>query len=146
MGGERIMTDLSHTHYNPYGSPRQVPGTLIGCSDSTAHDPRDSEIFADYMYAPRLVPSHDTGLPHESEAAVLTAFRENYNKSLVPVITDVVPDEEHTVRVSITARTLDGRWHTTEWGLRSDGEWFRIPKNPHPGYEHWPAFCPNCGY
>ncbi|MER6605697.1 hypothetical protein ABT282_07225 [Streptomyces sp. NPDC000927] len=66
----------------------------------------------------------------------------------VKAITDVVADPEYTYRVKITNRTLcsgDGpTWHTEEWGLRG-GQWCST-FNPHPGYEHWPAFCPNCGY
>jgi hypothetical protein len=145
MGGA-VVSGPTHTHYDSYGPPRQVPGTLIGCSDSNAHDPSHSEIFADYMYAPRLVPSHDTGLPHAAEVAVLTAFTERRDASLTPVITDVVTDEKYVVRVSITTRTLEGVWRTEEWGLHADGRWLCIQKNPHPGYAHEPPWCANCGY
>jgi hypothetical protein len=52
--------------------------------------------------------------------------------------------------VRVSARTLyDGgegpMWADITFGLYDTG-WDRVPKNPHSGYPHWPAFCENCGY
>lgn len=143
------MTDPRHTHYSPYGPPRQVPGTLLDCDDAKAHSPEGSEIFADYMYSPRLGPQSATGLPQDMLWRLLAAYTERRSKDTSFRIADVTADPEYTYRVRITNRTAysgDGPdWHTEEWGIHADGQW-RSTYNPHPGYEHWPAFCPNCGY
>lgn len=141
-----------HTHYSPYGPPRQVDGKLSDCTESAAHDPKDSELWADCRYAPYLFPSEVTGLPGHLERDVIAAWRGHRAADLEFEITDVTPDEEYTYRVRITNRTAyalddDGPvFHTEEWGLYPDGRWHGIPVNPHPGYEHWPTMCPNCGY
>lgn len=140
--------DARHTHYDPYGPPRQVPGRLVDCDNVKAHDAHDSERWADYAYYPRLERSESTGLPGHMERELIDAYTERRVDDLVYAITDVTPDEEYTYRVRITNRTsLDNPvWHTEEWGMYSDGEWHGIPVNPHPPHEHLPAFCPNCGY
>lgn len=146
------MSELKHTHYSPYEPPRQVPGTLLDCTPEfpSYHQVEGTELFADYMYSPRFGPVSASGLPPEMEQAVLAAYVERKSDDLQYRIADVVADEEYVFRVSITNRTGysgDGPdWHTEEWGIHADGLWHGIPKNPHPGYEHLPAFCPNCGY
>lgn len=143
--------ELKHTHYSPYGPPRSVPGTLLDCADSSRspnHRIEDSELWADYLYSPRLGPVSDTGLLPEMERELITAYTERKREDLQYRIADVVADLEHTYRVRITCRTSNPHgpdWHTEEWGLHPDGQW-RSTYNPHPGYEHWPAWCPNCGY
>lgn len=143
------MSNLMHTHYDPYGPPRSVEGTLLDCDDAKAHDPKDSELWAEYMYSPQLGPLSATGLPPLMVASVLTAYMRYRAEDTVKQITDVTADPEYTYRVKITNRTGcngDGpTWHTEEWGLHADGQW-RSTYNPHPGYEHWPTSCPNCGY
>lgn len=145
------MTDPTHTHYSPYGPPRSVPGTLLGCTPAfdSYHKVEGSELFADYMYSPRFGPVSATGLPPEMEYALATAYTERRSESVQYRIVDVVADPEYTYRVRIANRTrCNGNgpdWHTEEWGLHPDGQW-RSTYNPHPGYEHWPAWCPNCGY
>lgn len=149
-----------HTHYDPFGPPRQVPGTLLDCTETKAHQVKDSELWADYRYNPRLERSESTGLPGHVEEDVRVAYLGLQDWNPVKrspdtewAITDVTADETYTYRVTITNRTaysLDESgpvWHTEEWGLYpADGQWHGIPVNPHPGYEHLPAFCPNCGY
>jgi hypothetical protein len=142
----------THTHYNPYGPPFQAPGTLVGCANEAAHNPKDSELWADYRYSPRLERSGVTGLPAHMERDVLSAYGKNRQEGVQYAITDVLPDADFTFRVRITNRTgyalgeAGPVYHTEEWGLYPDGFWHVIPMNPHPPYEHWPAFCPNCGY
>lgn len=141
-----------HTHYSPVAPPRQVDGKLSDCTEFAAHDPKDSELWADYRYAPHLLPSEVTGLPGHMERDVTAAYLERKQDGIVYEITDVTPDQEFTYRVTFTNRTghaLNGVgsvWHTEEWGLYPDGSWHGIPVNPHPGYEHTGPFCPNCGY
>lgn len=152
MGGERSVSELKHTHYDPYGPPRQVPGTLLDCTPEypSFHKVDGSELWADYAYSPRLGPVSNTGLPPETERAIVTAYLEHKAADMRWVIEDVTPDKEYTYRVRITNRTShhgDGPdWHTVTYGLHRDGVWRAIAKNPHPGYLHWEAFCPNCGY
>jgi hypothetical protein len=142
----------AHTHYDAYRAPFQVPGRLSDCIDVSAHDPRGSELWADYRYDPHLVPSSVTGLPGHMERDLLAAYLENKQDDIRYAITDVTPDEEYTYRVKIANRTMYALndtgpvFHTEEWGLYPDGFWHGIPVNPHPPYEHMPAFCPNCGY
>lgn len=145
MGGERIMTRTTHTHYDPYGPPVRAAGSLLNCADTKAHDPSGSEIFAPYMYCPRLVPSECTGLPPEDEREVLAAFMVNRDPSVRPVITDALLSDEYGVEIRISIRNMADAWHTETWARHADGQW-RSTYNPHPGYEHWPAWCPNCGY
>jgi hypothetical protein len=148
------MTDPLHTHYSPYDAPRQVPGTLLDCTPEYPeyHQAEQSELWADYTYSPRFGPHSATGLPPGQLALLLAAYMEYRQKDVQFRIVDVVSDEEYTYRVKITNRTAyalgdDGPiWHTEEWGIHVDGQWHGIPKNPHPGYEHWSSFCPNCGY
>lgn len=141
-----------HTHYSPYESPRRVPGTLLDCTPRflSYHRVEGTETGADYMYSPRLGPESDTGLPAPLMDALKRAYMYRRSADTQWVIADVVADEAYTYRVHITNRTMyngDGPdWHTEEWGIHADGHWHAIPKNPHPGYEHLPAFCPNCGY
>lgn len=141
-----------HTHYSPYGPPRQVDGKLSECGNAGAHDPKYSELSAEYHYNPRLLPSEVTGLPGHMERDVIAAYLERKQDDISYAITDVVPDEEYTYRVKITNRTgyslnAEGPvFHTEEYGLYPDGEWHGIPVNPHPPHEHMVAFCPNCGY
>ena len=100
----------------------------------------------------RLERPEVTGLPGHMERDVIAAYSERKRDDIVYAITDVTPDEEYTYRVKITNRTgyapndAGPVFHTEEFGLYPDGLWHGIPVNPHPGYEHWPAFCPNCGY
>jgi hypothetical protein len=147
------MTDLKHTHYSPYGPPRQVDGTLLDCTPEflSYHRVEGSELFADYMYSPRFGPHSATGLPHDTLVDLMVAYLEGRSADIHWMIVDVVRDEEYTYRVTITNRTAyngDGpTWHTEEWGIyATDGRWHGIPTNPHPPYEHWSSFCPNCGY
>lgn len=148
------MNNLMHTHYSPYGPPRQVPGTLLDCTPEFAsyHKVEGSELWADYAYHPRFGPVSDTGLPPEMEQALLKAYLHRRADDVGFRIVDVAADPEYTYRVWITNRTaysLDEpgpTWHTEEWGIHADGQWHGIPKNPHPPYEHWSSFCPNCGY
>lgn len=145
--------ELKHTHYSPYGPPRQVPGTLLDCTPEheSYHRVEGSEVSADgYMYSPRFGPHSATGLPQDQLLALMGAYLKNRSVHLAWQIVDVVSDPEYTYRVRITNRTMyngDGpTWHSEEWGLYPDGEWHGIPVNPHPGYEHMPGFCANCGY
>ncbi len=146
------MPELKHTHYSPYGPPRQVPGTLLGCTPEypSLHQVEGSELSADYMYTPRFGPHSATGLPPNELPRLLIAYLERRSEDVWFRITDVTADDEYTYRVRVTNRTSyngDGPdWHTEEWGIHADGQWHGIPKNPHPGYEHLPAWCPNCGY
>jgi hypothetical protein len=153
MGEERQMTTPRHTHYSPYGPPRQVEGTLLDCTPEfdSYHKVEGTELWADYHYYPRLGPVSDTGLPREMEEALVKAYMNHRSDDTWWRIADVVADKEFTYRVKITNRTMyngDGPdWHTEEWGIyATDGEWHGIPKNPHPGYEHTPPWCENCGY
>lgn len=140
------MTDNpTHTHYNPYGPPAQVPGTLLDCDDTKAHDPRHSEIFADYLYAPRLVPSADTGLPAHVEHCLHGAFLEHKADGLHFAMTDVSRDGDAYEAVFTSRYTTGDGWHQVRYRYEG-GDAQRAVPNPHPGYEHWPAFCPNCGY
>lgn len=140
-----------HTHYSPYGPPRQVEGTLLSCDDVQAHSIEHSEISADYMYSPQFGKRSATGLPEGELVRLLIAYGDRRSADTQFRIADVVADEEFTYRVRITNRTAYASdepgpmWHTEEWGLYPDGVW-RSTKNPHPGYEHWSAWCPNCGY
>lgn len=141
--------ELKHTHYSPYGPPRQVPGTLLECNDTGAHDITMSEVFADYMYSPEFGLESATGLGLEHVTELVSAYLATREEGTQFRIMDVVADEEYTYRVRITNSTRNAAgpaWHTQFWGLHPDGKWHRVLKNPHPGYEHWPAFCPNCGY
>lgn len=147
------MSELKHTHYSPYEAPRQVPGTLLDCTPEfpSYHQVEGTELSADgYLYSPRFGPVSDTGLPLEMERELIAAYLEHKSNDLQYRIAEVTTDEEYTYRVKITNRTMyngDGPdWHTEEWGIHADGQWHGIPKNPHPGYEHWSSFCPNCGY
>lgn len=146
------MTDPMHTHYSPYEPPLRVPGTLLDCTPEFAsyHQVEGTELAADYMYSPRFGPQSSTGLPYMDLVNLLAAYLEHRAKDIPFRIADVVADDEYTYRVRITNRTLhngDGPdWHTEHWGLHEDGKWRAILDNPHPGYEHLPAFCPNCGY
>lgn len=141
-----------HTHCSPYAPPRQVEGTLLACPDSGAHDATQSELWADYHYNPRLLPSEVTGLPGHVERELLAAYMDRRAKDTVYAITDVTPDADHTYLVKITNRTAysldEGKdvWHTETWGLDPERGWVMIPVNPHPGYEHLRPFCPNCGH
>lgn len=148
-----------HTHYSAYKAPCQVPGKLSECDDTNAHDPKDSELWADYRYMPGLERSEVTGLPGHMERDMIAAYLKNRREGVEYAITDVTPDEEYTYRVKITNRTgydlneAGPVWHTEEWGLYMDdlvlhpnGEWHGIVVNPHPPYPHDVAFCPNCGY
>ena len=140
-----------HTHYSPYEPPRQVPGTLLACAPEfpSYHKVEGSELFADYMYSPRFGLPSDTGLSPEMETALIAAYTERRADDVSFRIVDVVGDPEYMYRVRITNRTLcngDGPdWHTEEWGIGPDEQW-RSTYNPHPSYEHQPAFCPNCGH
>ncbi len=147
------MTELKHTHYSPYGPPHQVPGTLLDCTPDfpSYHKVEGSELGADYMYSPRFGPHSATGLPEGMLATLMIAYMQYRAADTEWRIVDVVRDEDCTYLVKITNRTRyngDGPdWHTEEWGIHTtDGQWHSIPKNPHPGYEHWSSFCPNCGY
>jgi len=141
-----------HTHYDPYGPPRQVLGTLLECDQANKHDAKDSELWAEYAYNPQLLPSEALGLPGHEEHDLMIAYRATRRAEMVCTVTEVVPDEEYTYRATVTNRTMYSldepgpTFHTEEWGIHSDGKWHAIPRNPHPGYEHLPAFCPNCGY
>jgi hypothetical protein len=149
---------LKHTHYSPYEPPRQVVGTLLDCTpEFNYHKVEGTELGADYAYYPRFGPVSATGLPAEVEEQLRIAYLclQPWNPVSKPAdlqwrIADVVLDDEYTYRVKITNRTMyngDGPdWHTEEWGIHADGEWHGIPKNPHPGYDHTPPWCPNCGY
>lgn len=147
MGGE-----LMHTHYSPYEPPRRVEGTLLDCTPEfdSYHKVEGTELAADYMYSPRFGPASDTGLPSEVEAALIKAYTYRRSETTQWRIEEVNADEEYTYRVRITNRTAyhgnGPDWHTEQWGIHADGEWHRIPKNPHPGYDHMPPWCPNCGY
>lgn len=149
---------FSHTHYDPYGTPRPVAGTLLDCDDETAHDVSRSGVFADYQYAPVLVPSRSTGLDPAAERSLMEHIAATTNMSRPLAITDVSgpQDDDGNGRgalrylVRVTARSLydDGEgpaWGVITFGLYETG-WNRVPKNPHPGYDHWWAFCPNCGH
>jgi len=145
--------DPRHTHYSPYDPPRQVPGTLLDCTESARHDAKDSELWADYRYSPRLERPEATGLPGHIEKDVIAAYSRNRREGVEFAITEVIADPEYTYRVTLTNRTAydvtetGPVFHSEEWGLyATDGEWHGIPKNPHPGYEHWSTMCPNCGY
>lgn len=147
--------DPHHTHYSPYGAPTRHPGTLLDCTPEYAsyHQIEESELWADFQYMPRFGPRSDTGLPPEQEERLKEAYLRSRADGFVWQITDVTADDAYTWRVRIsnrTAHSLDEpgpTWHTEEWGIyRTDGEWHGIPKNPHPGYEHTPPWCPNCGY
>lgn len=146
------MSTLTHTHYSPYGPPRKVPGTLLDCTPEflSYHRVEGTETAADYMYSPKFGPASATGLPEMMLLALMGAYMKRRSKDTSWRIADVVADDEFTYRVRITNRTLhngDGPdWHTEEWGIHGDGQWHGIPKNPHPGYQHTPSFCPNCGY
>ena len=141
-----------HTHYSPYGAPYRVDGTLLDCTPefASSHKVEGSELWADYRYSPRFGEPSDTGLPPEMEQALITAYTERRAEPFEYRIADVVTDEEYTYRVTITNRTAhngDGPdWQSEDWGIHVDGQWHGIPVNPHPGYEHWSSFCPNCGY
>lgn len=143
--------ELKHTHYSPYEAPRQVPGTLLDCTPEYPefHKVEGSELWADYSYQPRLGPESATGIGDELPR-LLIAYLKYRSEDVWFRIVDVVRDEDYTYRVSITNRTGyngDGPdWHTEEWGIHGDGQWHGIPKNPHPGYEHMPPWCANCGY
>lgn len=153
-----MASKLKHTHYSPYGPPHQVEGTLLDCTpEFDVHKVEGTELWADYRYSPRFGPESDTGLPPEMERDLKIAYMELQKWNPVKRspdtqyrIADVVADDEFTYRVKITNRTMyngDGPdWHTEEWGLYPDGEWRGIPKNPHPGYDHEPPWCANCGY
>lgn len=148
------MTGPKHTHYSPYGPPRQVDGTLLDCTPefSSYHRVDGSELGADYAYSPRFGPVSTTGLGYIPLTRLLVAYTERRSENLDFRIVDVVSDPEYTYRVTITNRTayaLDEpgpTWHTEEWGIHADGQWHGIPKNPHPPYPHDGAFCSNCGY
>jgi hypothetical protein len=152
MGGERVMSKPVHTHYYHTMPPRQVVGTLLDCTDRNSHRVEDSELWADYPYFPEFGPASHTGLSAALESRLVSAYMEHRSTDTRWVIADVTDDDEYIYRVRITNRTaysLDEpgpTWHTEEWGIHSDEKWHRIVKNPHPPYEHWPAFCPNCGY
>lgn len=146
------MITPMHTHYSPYGPPRGVPGTLLDCTPEfpSYHRVEGSELAADYMYSPRFGEVSDTGLPTPLLDALKRAYMHRRSDDTQWQIADVVADEEYVYRVSITNRTMhngDGPdWHTEEWGIHDDGQWHGIPENPHPGYEHTPPWCENCGY
>lgn len=144
-----MATELKHTHYHLTSPPRQVPGTLLECSEAESHKVENSELWADYMYNPAFGPHSATGLPQPVLLALTSAYLEHRSKGTPWQITDVTADEEFTYRVKVTNRTAyngDGpTWHTEEWGIGRDGKW-RSTYNPHPGYEHLPTSCPNCGY
>lgn len=147
------MTELKHTHYSPYGPPRQVPGTLLDCTPEyeSYHRLDGSELFADYMYSPRFGEVSATGLPTLLYDALVRAYMHHRAPETQWCIADVTADPEYTYRVRFTNRTAyngDGPdWHSEEWGLTGDdAQWRRIVTNPHPPYEHLPAFCPNCDY
>jgi len=153
------MRPPTHTHYDPAMPPRQVPGTLLWCNDKDRHSPTTSELWADYRYAPQLMPSQDTGLRADLERDLIAAYEHNRAVGTGCTITDVSGPEGDDgngsgpirYRVTVTNRTgyESGKgpvWHTEAWGLYGDGEWRSIPDNPHPGYAHTPPFCANCGY
>jgi hypothetical protein len=146
------MNDVRHTHYSPYGPPRQVEGTLLDCTapDRDArHTIEDSELSADYPYSPRFGLPSASGLPEGKLVALFIAYLAIKVEGIEFRVADVVTDPEYTYRVRITHRTSNPHgpaWHSEHWGLTPEGAWQRIVRNPHPGYEHWPAFCPNCGY
>lgn len=151
---------FSHTHYDPYGPPRAVAGTLLDCADTIAHDVSRSGVFADYLYAPELVRSASTGLPADAERDLLAYFAKP-RPALRPQdfgITDVSGPEENdgngrgpiAWRVEITNRTLYAAgegpaWNRQDYGLYASG-WGPVHVNPHPGYDHRPPFCENCGH
>lgn len=141
------MTTPTHTHYSPYGPPRSVTGTLVECDDAEAHSPEHSEIFADYMYSPRLVPSEDTGLPALVEQLVLAHYLMNRDKDTHYAITDTRRDEAADAwEVVVTNRWMTGDgWHSERYRF-DGGHVSRVVRNPHPGYVHEPPWCPNCGY
>lgn len=142
---------LTHTHYSPYEPPRQAAGTLLECTpEFSFHKVEGSELEADYMYTPRFGEVSDTGLPPELERTLIDAYMRYRSADVQYRIAEVFgTDDMYDYRVRITNRTVyngDGPdWHTEEWGYAA-GQWHGILKNPHPGYEHWSAFCPNCGY
>lgn len=144
------MSEIKHTHYSPYEPPRQVSGTLLDCASEfrSYHRVEGSEAAADYMYSPRFGEPSATGLGLEQLTLLVARYMKHRSDDVEFRIADVAADEEFTYRVHITNRTSyngDGPdWHTEEWGL-VDGQW-RSVYNPHPGYEHWPTSCPNCGH
>lgn len=144
------MPEPTHTHYSPYEPPRRVPGTLLDCTPEFQdhHRVEGSETAADYMYSPRFGPASATGLPPALLASLMAAYTERRSDVSCRIV-DVTADDEYTYRVRITNRTAyngDGPdWHTEQWGIHADGQWHGL-HNPHPGYEHWPAFCPNCDH
>lgn len=139
------MSGVTHTHYSPYEPPYQVPGTLLSCLASVSHSARSSEISADYAYAPQLAPSAATGLPEEVERAVLAAFMQHRYADVRAAITEASRIDAGYV-VEITIRRPDNSgWHTEEYIHTSNGV-ERVVPNPHPGYDHTPPWCPNCGY
>jgi len=139
------MDNPMHTHYSPYDPPQQVPGTLVECTEKNMHDATQSEIFADYQYTPRLVPSKSTGLPTLVEQLTIAHYLSHHAPDTHYAITDAVRDGDvWEVVFTNRYRTNDG-WNVERYRFRA-GHIERVVKNPHPGYEHWPAFCPNCGY
>jgi hypothetical protein len=152
------MRQPTHTHYDPAMPPRQVPGTLLGCNNKDQHSPEMSEMWADYAYNPKLMPSQDTGLPADVERDLIAAYSKGRREGVEMCITDVFPAQADdgngggpiAYRVRVTNRTLyavgEGRiWNTMNYGLYASG-WVSFADNPHPGHEHWPVSCPNCGY
>lgn len=150
--------EIWHTHYDPYGPPRKVAGTLLDCDQWMSHDVSRSGIFADYLYAPELVPSKSTGLDPAAERSLMEHITATTDMSRPLGITDVsgAQDDDgngggalrYLVRVSARSLYDDGEgpaWGVITFGLYETG-WNRVPENPHPGYDHMRPFCANCGY
>lgn len=140
------MSEPTHTHYDPYGPPRMVPGTLLDCDNARAHDPKDSGVFAEGLFDPRLVPSV-TGLAPAVEMLLLAAFMQRRDPQVRPVLTEASrTDAGYEVTITIR-RGDDIGWHSERYAFEySTGKVEQIIPNPHPGHEHWSAFFPNCGY
>jgi hypothetical protein len=142
-----------HTHYDPYGPPRKVAGTLLDCDQWMSHDVSRSGIHADYPYAPELVPSKSTGMDPAAERSLMEHITATTDMSRPLGITDVSgpQDDDGNGRgalrylVRVSARTPHGAWGVITFGLYDTG-WNRVPENPHPGYPHWSSFCENCGH
>lgn len=137
--------ELKHTHYDPYLRPHHVPGTLLDCDEAARHRVDNSEIMADWLYQPELGPLSDTGLPSHVEHCVIGGYIAVKRPGMEYRITEAVRNgDAYVVTFSNRWLTNDG-WHSESWRYEN-GEAWRVSPNPHPGYEHWPANCPNCGY
>ncbi len=140
------MDELTHTHYSPYAPPHQAPGTLMACHSPQDHNFRDSEISADYLYAPRLEPSASTGLPPYVEQAAVTLFMERRSPDIHPTITAAsVTDSGYEIEIAMRSPDNSG-WHAEIFLWFKGLGLTRVAPNPHPGYPHTPPWCANCGY